>query len=590
MPDKKNYFRNFKEKKRKHSHILFAVFVLLIFFIIYIKLFNLPQNILGIFSLPDMGRWTDLATNLLLALLAAIVLAITIFYKKSEVANKTDLSIKTETGNEFFPNFIDEIPVFFAAINADGTIRYMNKIMLDTLGYQRSEVLEKDFLTLFIPPGQQHMVRERYFGVYSKDSPTYNENILLAKDGKKLQTRWYVHPVFGNKDRLLYLNVIAIDITAQKNAESELEDLFIPKNEQDSLIAMKEEMVYSLLSEKDFSSKLNDSLQFLSKVLPNEGSFITILEDNQVRVAVTNGFKDVEGQKVIQNLNNKNHDFMIEKEAIHKQKTIIVNDTYEDFRWVVIPGLEWIKSCAKIPITFEGKTLGTLGIVSEKRNAFNQESIKKIESFTHGITNSIYNYLNYHQLHKSRDDIICTITRLVEARDPYTAGHQEKVAQLAVAIAEELELEEDRIESIKIASLVHDIGKINIPSEILNKPSSLNENEYSLVKNHSQSGYDILKDISFVAPIAKIVCQHHEKINGSGYPRGLKGENIMMEARIICVADVFEAMASDRPYRPSLGIEAAKEEILKNRGILYDPEVVDACLKVYDKIIASSIH
>ena len=172
---------------------------------------------------------------------------------------------------------------------------------------------------------------------------------------------------------------------------------------------------------------------------------------------------------------------------------------------------------------------------------------------------------------------------MIEAKDPYTAGHQQRVSQLAIAIAKELNLPPDKIEGIRIASLIHDIGKISIPTEILSKSTTLSDIEFSLIKYHSQIGYDILKSIDFAFPIAKIVLQHHEKLDGSGYPNNLKGDEILLKAKIICVADVVEAMSSHRPYRPALGIDAALEEISKNRGILYDPEVVDVCLKLFKK-------
>jgi HD-GYP domain-containing protein (c-di-GMP phosphodiesterase class II) len=144
-----------------------------------------------------------------------------------------------------------------------------------------------------------------------------------------------------------------------------------------------------------------------------------------------------------------------------------------------------------------------------------------------------------------------------------------------------MKLPKDKIEGVRIASLVHDIGKISLPAEILNKPAKLSEMEYGLIKDHSQVGYDVLKTIEFSWPIARIVLQHHERLNGSGYPQGLKGEDILLEAKIIGVADVVEAMSSHRPYRPALGIDAALEEISQNKGILYDPEVVDVCIKLF---------
>lgn len=155
------------------------------------------------------------------------------------------------------------------------------------------------------------------------------------------------------------------------------------------------------------------------------------------------------------------------------------------------------------------------------------------------------------------------------------------MAQLSTAIAKELGLSDDEAEGIFIAATIHDIGKINIPSEILSKPGLLNYLEFEIIKGHSQAGYDIIKDTNYPWPIAEYILQHHEKIDGSGYPLGLKGEDIILGARIITVADVVEAMAYHRPYRPALGLEKALEEITQNRGIKYDPSVVDACLNVF---------
>jgi len=188
---------------------------------------------------------------------------------------------------------------------------------------------------------------------------------------------------------------------------------------------------------------------------------------------------------------------------------------------------------------------------------------------------------SYQKLQKIMEGTINTVVKIVEARDPYTSCHQQRVSLLATAIAKEIGLPEDMVEGIRVTSLIHDIGKINIPAEILSKPGKLTEEEFNLIKCHPKIGYDILKLIDFSWPVAEIVLQHHENINGSGYPRGLKDDEILLEAKIICVADVVEAMSSHRPYRPALGIDAALEEISQNRGILYDPEVVDACLKLF---------
>jgi PAS domain S-box-containing protein/putative nucleotidyltransferase with HDIG domain len=179
------------------------------------------------------------------------------------------------------------------------------------------------------------------------------------------------------------------------------------------------------------------------------------------------------------------------------------------------------------------------------------------------------------------DATIEAIALTVEMRDPYTAGHQRRVTELAVAIAKELGIPEAEIDGIRMAGIIHDIGKVYTPAEILNKPGKLSEIEFSMIKTHSQVGYEILKAIEFTRPVAQIVLQHHERLDGSGYPSGIKGEGVLPEAKILAVADVVEAMASHRPYRPALGIDQALEELSKNSGTLYDPKVVDACFKLF---------
>jgi len=169
----------------------------------------------------------------------------------------------------------------------------------------------------------------------------------------------------------------------------------------------------------------------------------------------------------------------------------------------------------------------------------------------------------------------------VEMRDPYTAGHQNRVSRLACAIAEELGFNGAQVEGLRMAGMIHDLGKITVPAEILNKPGRLSEIEFSLIKTHSRVGYEILKDIAFPWPIAQIVLQHHERLDGSGYPRGLTEKDILLEAKILAVADVIEAMASHRPYRPALSLDEALEEIERHKGRFYDSEVTDACLRLF---------
>ncbi|MFZ2634651.1 MAG: HD domain-containing phosphohydrolase [Desulfosalsimonadaceae bacterium] len=185
------------------------------------------------------------------------------------------------------------------------------------------------------------------------------------------------------------------------------------------------------------------------------------------------------------------------------------------------------------------------------------------------------------RLNRILNSTVQAMSLAVECRDPYTAGHQQRVANISAAIARKMDFNDERIEYLKMAAMIHDIGKISVPAEILCKPTRLSAAEFNIIKEHPLTGYKILKEIDFPYPLAKMVYQHHERINGSGYPQGLSGDQILMEAKILAVADVVEAMASHRPYRSALGIDVALDEIIKNKGQIFDPEVVEVCCDLF---------
>ena len=187
------------------------------------------------------------------------------------------------------------------------------------------------------------------------------------------------------------------------------------------------------------------------------------------------------------------------------------------------------------------------------------------------------------KLHRSVHDTVKAMAGLVEAADPYTAGHQERVGELALAIATELGMEEDRLDGLRVAGVIHDIGKISVPRQLLVKPTRLTDLEMDLIRGHAEAGFIVLRDIEFPWPVARVVHEHHERMDGSGYPQGLAGDQLLLESRVLAVADVVESMAAHRPYRPALGVDVALTEIRKNRGTLYDPDVVDACCRLFDE-------
>jgi response regulator RpfG family c-di-GMP phosphodiesterase/HAMP domain-containing protein len=252
-------------------------------------------------------------------------------------------------------------------------------------------------------------------------------------------------------------------------------------------------------------------------------------------------------------------------------------------------------SSIAMPLKGQSGTLGALTLYAHEPDAFNKDEVQLLEKLADdlafGITtlrtraerDRLPNARHHFErtLRKSLEESIQAISDTVEKRDPYMAGHQKRVAALAVAIASDLGLPKDEIHGIQLAASIHDLGKIQVPAEILANPSKLTDTQFELLKTHAQAGYDILKGIEFPWPIANIVLQHHERLDGSGYPQGLKGDQILLGSRIMAVADVVEVMASHRPYRTAPGIDAALAEIERGRGTAFDPAVVDACLKLF---------
>lgn len=254
-------------------------------------------------------------------------------------------------------------------------------------------------------------------------------------------------------------------------------------------------------------------------------------------------------------------------------------------------------SAIALPLKMNSNVFGALVIHASQIDAFNEEEVKLLEELAGDLSYGVMSLRAraerdqavqerqqfVDRLRENLENTVQAIAATIEMRDPYTAGHQRRVADLSAAIAREMGLSEERVHALHIAGVIHDLGKIYIPAEILSKPMRLNDAEFNLIKLHPQMGYDILKEVKFQWPIARMVLQHHEKLDGSGYPQGLKGDEIMLEAKILVVADEVEALASHRPYRPALGLNAGIEEITKNRGICYDPDVVDACVKLFRK-------
>lgn len=254
-------------------------------------------------------------------------------------------------------------------------------------------------------------------------------------------------------------------------------------------------------------------------------------------------------------------------------------------------------SSVAFPLIRDDQTLGAVNIFSGDPEGFGKGEIVLLSALAEDLSYGIAAIRtrekmktveekfkeSQERLQRTIEVTIQALATTIEMRDPYTAGHQRRVATLASAIAEEMGLTKEMVENINIAGIIHDIGKIYIPVEILTRPGKLSEYELNIIKAHPQYGHDIMIETEVPEPVAEIVHQHHERVNGSGYPEGKKGEEILLESKILSVADVVEAMSSHRPYRPALGIDVALDEIKNYRGIYYEPEVADACLRLFEK-------
>lgn len=284
--------------------------------------------------------------------------------------------------------------------------------------------------------------------------------------------------------------------------------------------------------------------------------------------------------------------------AIRGNTTIVYNDMLQEasFKpWMERARKHGLASIITVPLRSRGIVIGVLAVYATVTDAFGPEEVKLFEELADDIgfgidsrrTRAAYEQSllerEHHasQLQATLEQAIGALAATLEKRDPYTAGHERRVADLAVAIGRHLGLDDNRLHGLRLAGYIHDIGKVQIPSELLSKPSKLSAVEFELIKQHAEAGYDIIKDIAFPWPIADMVWQHHECLDGSGYPRGLTGEEMLLESKILAVADIVEAMSSHRPYRPALGAEPALAQIEKLRGNKLDPTAVDACLYLF---------
>ena len=442
-----------------------------------------------------------------------------------------------------YKSLVNNVPDIIFIIDLEGKITFVSQKWKEILGYESAETINMNVLN-FIPEEDRQRAMESIRKGLKGEKITGFQIPIITKSGEKLFFECSFSRVYKDK-AVVGAQGTAVDITERKRAESQRK-------------AALEEL---RKSEENFRLSLDDSPLGV-RIVTAEGETLYV---NQATLEIY-GYDSIEELKRTplkeRYTPERYAEFQIRKEKRKRgefgpseYEISIVRKNGEVRHVQVFRKKVWWNGAEQFQIIYQD--------ITEHKQA--EEDRKQ----------------SFERTRKALSATVQAISITVEMKDPHTAGHQRRVSDLARSMATEMGLSADRQDFVHTVSSIHDIGKISIPSEILNKPTKLTDLEFDIIKTHAQSGYDILKDIGFPWPVADVVLQHHERMDGSGYPQGLKGDDILPEAQILAIADVMEAMVSHRPYRPALGIDFALEEISRNKGILYDAAAVDACLKLF---------
>ena len=434
---------------------------------------------------------------------------------------------------------IENINDVFYILDKQGNITYISPAVERLTKYKVGDLLGKPFIPIVYPDDLPGLLDS--FNRLASGHLEPWEFRVQDKDGNILFVRSSSQPIYKD-GQITGFTSLMTDITERKRAEEAL-------RESEELFRVAQEMS-------------PDGFTILHPLRNEKGEIIdfTWVYENKT-IARINGTdpEEVKGKRMLDLFPTHKGTSIFEAyiNVANSGKPQIIEDVYVG---EIVSRPTWLR----LVVVSIGEDIAILAQdITERKIA--EEKIEK----------------SYESLQKTLNDAISTMVKIVELRDPYTAGHQQKVADLATAIAREMKFDDVQIDQLRTAAVIHDIGKIYIPSDILSRPGKLTDMEFNLIKTHAQGGYNIVKGMEFPGAVAETVLQHHERLDGSGYPNGLKAEDTLMKAKILAVADVVEAMASHRPYRPALGIDKALEEISKNRGRLYDPDVVDSCLELF---------
>lgn len=480
-----------------------------------------------------------------------------------------------------------------------GKIEDANPFITDLLGYSRQELIGKELWEIGAFIDKQSALLA-FKELHDSGYVRYENLPLRHKNGKALEVEFVSNAYHVNGDRVIQCNIR--DISDRRIAENELRQSNALLEKQNWAVLAYAHAAIALSRAEDESSLVRDVCGAIVKEAPYVIAWVGMANHDDrktVRVAGVDGpsREYAEGIEV-----SWSEELAEGKgpvgQCIRTGISTIVEDTEIDPRYV--PWLErarsyGIRSVVASPIHDGKKTIGALAVYSKVANAFTDSEIHLFENLSNEIGYGLSSIAHQkalavessekltaqNKLTLALESTIAAMSKTMEWRDPYTAGHQRRVADIAVLIGKEMKFDQGRLQGLHMAGMVHDIGKVAIPSEILTKPIALTALERQMVQGHVESGYQILKDVPFNWPIADMVRQHHERVDGSGYPLGLKGDEILLEAKILAVADTLEAMASHRPYRPAKTLAETFGELKRLSGVFFDQEVVQVALDLF---------
>jgi PAS domain S-box-containing protein/putative nucleotidyltransferase with HDIG domain len=483
-----------------------------------------------------------------------------------------------------FRSIVEQDIAGIMIIGADGVLTYANRALANMLDHTPDELIGQTFTQFVVPDQREALVTRLAKRIAGERVPMRFETTLLRKDG--LCMEMMAQTALATLEGKPVSIGVLLDITGRKQAEASLRRL----NRTLVTLNYGNAALVRARSEAEL-------MQAMCRTLVEQGGYklawIGLPQHDRgksIRPTAWAGDKRyMDGLEV--SWGTKTRGQGVSGRALRLGRPQISANLADDRRmapWSARAREHGFGASAAFPLLNEAKAFGVLSLYAAEIDAFNDDETRLLAELSNDLAYGILalraraeRETAVAHLQESLEATVGALANTTEVRDPYTSGHQYRVARLATAIAEELHLSKDVIQGIKLAGAIHDIGKISVPSELLTKPGKLSTLEFQLIKTHAQAGYEIVKDVRFPWPIAQTILQHHERLDGSGYPNGLKGDQILTEARVLAVADVVEAMCAMRPYRAALGIEAALAEIEQGRGRIYDPKVVGACLRLF---------